>query len=525
MAEAGIITRTVVFRVAAPVGSNILAAARAAAGRAESAAGATADDVVATAAGRVATGLDRVATGQDRDATGQDRSATGQDRIAASVSAGAAAASVPVTADRTVGRRLNDSAIWPLLRSTKTWDVGPDGSIAEAAPDTIVWGFDPAALSPRGMQFQGARTNGAVYSRGEGAVVGTPGTLPTGWSWQGALPAGVSYAVTALGTSGAVSYIRMQLSGTAGASTSARLHFGIGTGSLAAVSGDIVAPALYVGLPAGGALPSGISGISVGARGLAANGSTNTEGVANGPNLAGILTTAALSTQRTVGAGTLGNASTAFVVPYLTVAISSGSAVSADLLIGFPTIEKAAFASSLILPLVGTPAPTPRSQSTVDIPIAQLGTRWNRRQGIMLVDWASQPGAFTSANDADWLGLISWGNGTANERLGLLVNPAHTSVEARVTAGGVVQSAASRAMAAPTAGQTIRCAVAWDLDAGFLQVAARGAAGTKVALTALPVPGWILPGRYATSHPLFGWISGAEVRPAALFDAALAALT
>ena len=123
------------------------------------------------------------------------------------------------------------------------------------------------------------------------------------------------------------------------------------------------------------------------------------------------------------------------------------------------------------------------------------------------------------------MGLISWGDTTADNRMGLLINPAHTSVEARSTAGGVVQTASAVTITAPAAGATTRAALAWDLDAGFIQVAARGVAGSKVACTALPVPGFVMPGRYATSNPLFGRIQGYDVRPAALFDASLAALT
>lgn len=166
-----------------------------------------------------------------------------------------------------------------------------------------------------------------------------------------------------------------------------------------------------------------------------------------------------------------------------------------------------------------------RAQGAVTLPVAQFGTRWNYRQGILLLEWNSQPGPFTSADDADWFGLISWGDTTANERLGILINPAHTSLEARCTAGGVVRTASAVTITAPAAGVTTRAAVAWDLDAGFLQVAARGVAGSKVALAALPIPGNIMLGRYATTNPLFGRIQGWDVRPAALFDSALAALT
>jgi hypothetical protein len=207
---------------------------------------------------------------------------------------------------------------------------------------------------------------------------------------------------------------------------------------------------------------------------------------------------------------------------------TAGSAIDITITYVLPQQENAAaanFASAPIVPPTGAPAASARAQGSVSIPVQQLGARWNCRQGILILDWNSQPGPFTSAADADWFGLISWGDTTANERLGLLLNPAHTRIEARCTAGGAVQTASAVTITAPAAGVTTRAAVAWDLDAGFLQAAARGLAGSKVALTALPIQGFIMPGRYATSNPLFGRTRDAEIRPAALFDAALAALT
>jgi hypothetical protein len=204
---------------------------------------------------------------------------------------------------------------------------------------------------------------------------------------------------------------------------------------------------------------------------------------------------------------------------------TNGVVYSETIRIALPQFRQVPFMDAPILPPIGSPGAATRAQGSVTLPVQQFGTRWNRRQGILIVDWSSQPGPFTSSSDSDWFGLASWGDTSADNRLGILVNPAHTSVEARCTAGGAVQTASSRAISAPAAGQSTRAAVAWDLDAGFLQVAARGSAGSKVALTALPVPGFLMPGRYATSNPLFGNIQGLDLRPGALFDASLAALT
>jgi hypothetical protein len=206
-------------------------------------------------------------------------------------------------------------------------------------------------------------------------------------------------------------------------------------------------------------------------------------------------------------------------------AFAAGAAIDATFRFVMPQLQRGAFLGSQPMPPVGAPSSFTEAQTSADVDVSKLGTAWNYRQGTIILDWSSRPGPFTSAADADWFGLVSWGNQSANERMGLLLNPAHTSIEARLTAGGVVQTAATRALTAPVLDVTTRAALSWNLDAAKMQVAARGAAGAQVALTTLPIPGWIMPGRFGPSHPGFVCIPGLEVRPAALFDAALAALT
>jgi hypothetical protein len=439
--------------------------------------------------------------------TAADRAQTGADRIAASSSASAAAASVPATADRTVGRRLNDTAIWSMVRATPAWGFGVTGNLEEAPIDTVQWEFDTATLAPFGLVFAGARTNIMTNPRFEGGsraigVIGSGGVYPTGVTFTGA---GVTQEI--LGFADWRGAPAMQLRLTA-ASAPSSTTLGL-PGSITATSSDNVIFSGFVW----------VSG------GFSANitqsfwaGVTGGVAIATVPQIS---TTAALLVSNRVSTGIAQTCG--FRLNW-----TAGSVIDVTLTIALPQAENAGtanFASGRILPAIGAPAISTRAQGISDISVQQLGTRWNRRQGILIVDWNSQPGPFTSAADADWFGLISWGDRTANERLGILINPAHTSIQARCTAGGVVQTASPLTITAPAAGVTTRAAVAWDRDAGFLQVAARGSVGTKVALTALPIPGWIMPGRFGTTNPLFGRLQGAEVRPAALFDAGLAALT
>lgn len=435
------------------------------------------------------------------------------DRISAAASANSAAAAVPATADRTIGRRLNDTAIWSMIRATPAWGFGPTGVLAETAIDTIRWEFNPTTLAPFGIAFAGARANLLTNPRFEGGtvgVIGSGGVLPSNMSIGTAL-GGIVYTVVAFGTlSDGQPYLDMRYAGTSTAAGVCRLLISTPSGTVFAAS-EVITAVTGIQLIAGS-----FAGFSSSAHRFTGISPASGPAISNPTS-----TLVRTSRQQTCTGNTTG--STAGWEYLWSVPIST--AIDATIRYVLPQLQRGAFVSSPILPTIGTPAISTRAQGSVTISVSQLGTRWNRRQGILIVDWNSQPGAFTSAADADWFGLISWGDQTANERLGILINPSHTSVEARVTAGGAPGTASVATITAPTAGLTTRAAVAWDLDAGFLQVAARGTSGTKVSLSALPIPGFIMMGRYGTTHPLFGRLNGAEIRPAALFDASLAALT
>ena len=202
---------------------------------------------------------------------------------------------------------------------------------------------------------------------------------------------------------------------------------------------------------------------------------------------------------------------------YLAVA---GNAIEVE----FAQGEAGPFASSVIGPT--TTAAVTRAEGTVSIPIRHLGSRYSYRQGTIIVDWNSQSGGFVSGADTDFFGIISLGDLGANELMGLLINHAHNAVVFRRTVGGVVQSTANVAITPPTPGQTIRSAFSWDIGAGLMQVAARGAVGAQLTgQTLLPVITHVMPGRFSTTRPLSGCLNGLEIRPAAVFGALLAALT
>jgi hypothetical protein len=461
-----------------------------------------ADDLRAVAG--VAADVSAASLAADADAaqTAADRVQTSQDRAATALDRTATAALVPLAADRLVGRDLADTAIWPMVRATPAWGFGAAGDLVETDVDTLRWEFDPGSLAPLGAAFAGARTNSFLNARCEGSVAGTPGTRPTGF---GTIPTGVP-TVECLGatTRRGVPGVLYRFSGVP--TTTAVQAWALQNPTALSI-GQISCPALFIELVAGSLANLSVFNFRAHASEIGSN-----------------FTPGALTRISRVWTSTVTSVQPVLRWSYLDTA----TAVDFTIFIGGITQEIAVpFVSAPILPPAGTPGSSTRAQGAVDIPVRNLGSRYNRRAGVIIVDWNSQPGAFTSGADADFMGIVSLGDLGANDVMGMLINPAHTSVVFRRTVGGAPQStAAINGVTPPAAGQTIRCAFAWDIDAGLMQVAARGAAGTQLTgQTSIPIITHIMPARFSTSRPLFGHIAGIEIRPAAVFGASLAALT
>lgn len=441
---------------------------------------------------------------------------TAADRVAAAASAASAATTVPAAVDRVLGLRANDAPFWSMVRSTPTWGFGPNGVLTETAIDTVSWEFEPTTRAPLGVAFAGARTNLLVNPRYEGGTVGnigSGGVMPSNVSLS-ATVAGVVYRVDAFGTlPDGQSYLDIKFSGTPSASGLVRVLHLIPNGTVFAASEVIAATVGYQ-------LLAGTAG-NFGAFAMRFTGIT--------PSSNPTITTPSATVNRTVRLQTCSGSTVGANagLEYMW-AVTSGLAIDATIRYTLPQLQRGPFLSAPILPPVASPAISTRAQGTVSIPVAQLGTRYNYRSGTVIVDFSSQSGAFTSANDLDFFGVVSLGDVGANEVMGLLISHAHTSIVFRRTVSGVAQTAASVSITAPAAGQAIRAAFAWDLDAQIMQVAARGVAGTQVtgaSANALPTITHLMPGRFSTTRALFGNISGLEIRPAAVFGASLAALT
>ena len=206
--------------------------------------------------------------------------------------------------------------------------------------------FLPTAVSLTRSDFLGstlmypiARTNYVRNPRGEGAVAGTPGSLPT--YWQSNLTAGLSRQLVGYGTTSGVPWIDIRVFGTATA-TGLAMNLYLDINNAAATLGSTWTMSAWVMLVAG-TLPGGLY-LQFGEYGTSTASYPGTA-VAS-PGL----------WQRSVNTTTITDPTINQIDAMVWVYQTATGAVDFTLRIGGPQLEKYAIATSLILPPVGSPA-------------------------------------------------------------------------------------------------------------------------------------------------------------------------
>lgn len=431
---------------------------------------------------------------------------------AANNAAQAAGATVPAAADRTIGERLGSPTVWRLMCATSRAVFDRNGILSSIAPDSFGYDFSAATLANLGAPFNSAR-----------APLNSDPRTPGGAGWSVA-NVGLLTPTPAPGPDGTNSAWR--LTETTDAVTP--IAHQIGDAITYVPSGICTANALlYAGTATHVQLSGG--GTAFGGAGRRASFTLSGAGSVFDVSTSTLTGSAKI---RALGGGLYWiscswacPATVTSAIIYLNILPNGSSVGIRPTYLGTGRFVDV-YAVWAEMGPYGTAAWVPRDQPRASISIDDIGPRWSGRQGSIIVDWQSRPGPFnlTGVTDADWLGLISWGDGTAGECMGLVLNPAHTEIQARCTIGGVAQTAASVTISPPAAGEVTRAVLSWSLETGQMQVAARGVAGTKVARTSLPRQGLIMPGSYGFTRPHNDIIAGYEPRPVALFDAAAAAL-
>lgn len=236
-----------------------------------------------------------------------------------------------------------------FTRASTGWRTNSSGVLVPETTDVARFEYDPVTLAPRGLLIEAAATNGIRNSTMQGAVAGTPGTLPTNWSFNST--GGLTQSVVGVGTINGIPYIDYRYQGTSTDAGGSNQYLETTTQIVAALSQNWTVSA-YVALVAG-SLSGGVTmklgavqRTSAGGAAAGGGGSSNLDGSAFSP-------TATLT--RYSAPVSLNSSDAAYIQPKFSFVYTSGAAIDFTLRIGLPQMVQASMVSSPI-PTAGTAA-------------------------------------------------------------------------------------------------------------------------------------------------------------------------
>jgi hypothetical protein len=229
------------------------------------------------------------------------------------------------------GQTTPDKLLYCIAGSTR-WRDDTSFNWTSFAPNTL-------AYTNKGLRVWEARTNSITNNSMQGAVAGSPGTVPTGWASVVAV-AGLTVTQVGVGVENGIDYIEYNYSGTATATSQMAIQ-PMTNNAIAAASGQTWTGSLFYKLINNGATAPG----SVFSRISGTNGTTGTENF-NGTVLTQANYTGPIGQNpRVVQTSTLANAGTTNVVMLMIVSVTSGSTYNYNFRVGWPQLEQASFAS------------------------------------------------------------------------------------------------------------------------------------------------------------------------------------
>ena len=278
-----------------------------------------------------------------------------------------------------------------------------------------------------GLLVEEARTNGVTNNTMVGAVAGTPGTNPTGWTFATAQSNGLTIRIVGTGVENGINYIDYRFNGTTVASPNA---CAFGFTNAAAATSQTWTSSLYWKLASG-----------------TTTGTTNwqlgiIENTAVGTFVTGAFytqttpTSAALITQRPTATRTLSGGVTVGLVSHtMNITVAGNTAIDFTIRIGMPQIEQGAFATSVI---PTTTATVTRAADVASITGSNFSSWYNAGEGTIY----HQGRTPTNAN------FFSIDDGTVNNRITSYMSSATAPLFFVQTGGAAVANLSSSAITA-----------------------------------------------------------------------------
>ena len=361
--------------------------------------------------------------------------------------------------------------------------------------------------APNGLLIEEQRTNILPNSTAQGAVAGTPGTVPTGWATV-TTANGLSTSVVGTGVSGGIAYLDMRISGTTTAASSNALIYMAGNTALAATNGQAWASSGYYAIVGGST--TNILSINTALR---FNDIAGTALTSQDINFTSTLTG---TMKRYSQSLTAANASTAFVNNYVWLNYNSGVAIDITLRIGLPQLELGAFATSVI-PTYGAAAT--RNADTASMTGTNFSSWYNATQGTLYAEYSR----FAAVN---FQAVAYLGTPAQTDYMALVFGSLAPANNQRFDVGvGGVSQASIAVLTAPALNTITKTVGTYALNdfAATANGAVPGvdAAGTVPTVSSMGIgTGTALTGPY-----LNGWIRSIRYYPTRLPNATLQGLT
>jgi hypothetical protein len=363
--------------------------------------------------------------------------------------------------------------------------------------------YNPSTLAAQGLLIEEQRTNSIRNNTMQGAVAGTPGTLPTNWSVSGL--GTLTREIVGTGTSNGVTYVDIRFSGTT-STTQLSIRFEP-SNVIAAANGQTWAFSSWVARVGGST--SNITEISANAN-LYDSGSVFLAGLL----FTGYPGTVGTTLTRVSGAGTIATASTAFIQPQIYLNFASGVAIDITLRVGLPQLELGAFATSVI--------PTTTTALTRNADVASMtGTNfsswYNQTEGTFVCNFVDPQSGISGAF---FPGIFSASDNSTSNRI-TCYRDAAVDYKTVVTTSGVLQSNLTNAAVSTS---QRRIASAYKLN-DFAACGQGGSVATDTSGTVPTVDRFYVGSNQTGGSQLCGYIQRISYYPVRLPNSTLQALT
>jgi hypothetical protein len=383
-----------------------------------------------------------------------------------------------------------------FTRTTTATRTNSSGLIESVDINVPRFDYDPVTLEAKGFLIEEQRTNSIRNNTMVGAVVGTPGTLPTNWVVFS--NAGLTTSVVGKGSQSGINYVDLRISGT---STTSLYVMSFDTTATSGAAGQAWTESFWCGRVGGSA--TNISSAAVNLRQVG--------GAGNNFDTAFTLST---NFNRSTSSGTLTTGATG-VFAAIILNIINGAAIDITLRIGMPQLEQGEFATSVI------PTTTAAATRAADVAVmtgTNFSSWYNQSEGTLFVQ-----GVIPFVGGSSFPSFASVDDGTSNEAIEWSMWDASSdSVRFVVWDGGVNQ--ASIATGTYAANTPLNLAGAYkvnDFAASYNGAnAVTDTAGTLPTVTLLRIGQ-----NRAAGNPLNGHIKKIAYYPIRLANAQLQAIT